>query len=219
MHTNVAIVIPALDKNQYYPEGDLVKFGDTTLLEWKISQVLGVVENENIYIATPSEKIIALAGEYGIQTIKRGDESDLSDWIPKCIEPISKKNILWAHVTSPFLSASDYTAMLKKFFSLDRSHDSLIAVSKEQEYICFQNKPLNFDINDYKSRASLKPVYRITNGCYISQKETYHQNRKYFGQSPFYFEVDKLTALEIKDIDHYQMASSLLSLYFKVKEI
>ena len=61
MKDNVAVVIPALDKNQYYPEGDLVRFGDTTLLEWKISQVLGVVEKENIFIATPSDKIIELA--------------------------------------------------------------------------------------------------------------------------------------------------------------
>ena len=71
MYENVAVVVPALDSNQYYSEGDLVKFGDTTLLEWKISQVLGITSKENIYIATPSEKIIDLVQNYGLNFIKR----------------------------------------------------------------------------------------------------------------------------------------------------
>ncbi|MCH8157060.1 MAG: hypothetical protein IID18_04790 [Nitrospinae bacterium] len=78
---------------------------------------------------------------------------------------------------------------------------------------------MNFDIDQYKSRKEIDPVYRITNGCYITPKESYRQNRKYFGHAPYYYEVDKLTSLEIKDIDHYEMALNLLSLYFKTKEI
>ena len=65
----------------------------------------------------------------------------------------------------------------------------------------------------------VEPIYRINNGCYITPRESYSQGRKYFGVSPYYFEVDKLTSLEIKDIDHYEMALNLLSLYFKTKEI
>ena len=67
MYENVAVVVPALDSNQYYSDGDLVRFGDTTLLEWKISQVLGVASKENIYVSTPSDKIIDLVQNcYGI---------------------------------------------------------------------------------------------------------------------------------------------------------
>ena len=219
MNSSVAVVIPALDKNQYYPEGDLVKFGDTTLLEWKISQVLGVVEKENIFIATPSDKIIALSQEYGIQSVKRSDSNGSTRWILESVEPIEKDVILWTHVTSPFISAGDYQAMLEKFFNLPDGYDSLMTVYKEGEYIFFKDKPLNFDINIYESRKMLEPVYRVTNGCYITPKESYLKNRKYFGVSPYYYTVDKLTSLEIKDVGHYEMATSLLSMYFKVKEI
>jgi CMP-N-acetylneuraminic acid synthetase len=219
MNGDVAVVIPALDVNQYYPEGDLVKFGDTTLLEWKISQVLGVAERGNIFISTPSERIIALARDYGVQSIRRGDADGSAGWILESVEPIENKIILWTHVTSPFISAGDYDDMMKTFFSLPVEYDSLITMYKESEYIFFQNEPLNFDVNDYKSRKLLEPVYRVTNGCYITPKESYLQNHKYFGESPYYYEVDKLTSLEIKDVDHYEMATSLLSMYFKVKEI
>jgi len=39
-------VIPALEKNDYSSNGDLIKWGGTTLLEWKISQVLKVKKLE-----------------------------------------------------------------------------------------------------------------------------------------------------------------------------
>ena len=219
MNDSVAIVIPALDKNQYYPEGDLVKFGDTTLLEWKISQLLGVANREDIFIATPSDNIIALAQDYGVQSIRRNDTSDSKRWILESVESITKDVVLWTHATSPFISAGDYREMMKKYFDLPDGYDSLMTVYKENEYIFFRNTPLNFNVNTYESRKIIEPVYRVTNGCYITSKESYLQNRKYFGDFPYYYAVDKLTSLEIKDVDHYEMATSLLSMYFKVKEI
>ncbi|MBT5631632.1 MAG: hypothetical protein HOJ13_02785 [Nitrospina sp.] len=218
MHENVAVVIPALESNQYYPDGDLISFGDNTLLEWKISQVMEVAENENIFISTPSDKIIQLAKELGLNFIKRNKVNDPSVWIPETVESIEREIIMWTHATSPFISPGDYRLMLEKFFSLSKGYDSLVTVYKEPEYFFFNGKTLNFDINNYKVRKEIDPVYRITNGCYITPRESYRQNRKYFGQSPFLYEVDKMAALEIKDIDHYEMVLNLLSLYFKVKE-
>ena len=219
MYDNIAVVVPALDVNQYYPDGDLVQFGDTTLLEWKISQVMGVANKENIYISTPSDKIIDLVQSYGVNFVKRGQGTDPSQWIKESVEPIENEFVLWTHVTSPFISAGDYLRMLKTFFNFSKSHDSLITVYKEQEYIFYKDVPLNFDIDQYKGRKEIEPVYRNTNGCYITPRENFRHNRKYFGRFPHYYQVDKLTSLEIKDIDHYEMALNLLSLYFKTKEI
>ena len=35
-------IIPGLEKNSYSKKGDLVEWGGTTLLEWKLSQVFKV---------------------------------------------------------------------------------------------------------------------------------------------------------------------------------
>ena len=219
MYDNIAVVVPALDTNQYYPDGDLVQFGDTTLLEWKISQVMGIANKENIYISTPSDKIIDLIQSYGINFVRRSQGADLSQGINESVELIESEFVLWTHVTSPFISAGDYLRMLEKFFNLPKDYDSLITVYKEQEYIFYKDVPLNFNIDQYKGRKEIEAVYRNTNGCYITLRESYRHNRKYFGCKPYFYEVDKLTSLEIKDIDHYEMALNLLSLYFKTKEI
>lgn len=99
MFDNISVVVPALDNNQYYPDGDLMRFGDTTLLEWKISQILGVTSNKNIYISTPSEKIIDLVQSYGVNFVKRSQESDPSQWIKESVAPIESEFILWTHAT------------------------------------------------------------------------------------------------------------------------
>ena len=36
---SIIAIIPALDQNNYSPLGDLHNWGDTTLLEWKVSQL------------------------------------------------------------------------------------------------------------------------------------------------------------------------------------
>ena len=53
----VNIVIPASEKNQYSEYGDLVSFGETTLLEWKISQTKKVKGIKNIYVTSSSNLI------------------------------------------------------------------------------------------------------------------------------------------------------------------
>lgn len=219
MYDNIAVVIPALDSNQYYANGDLLKFGDTTLLEWKISQIMEVISKENIFISTPSSKISNIAKSYGVNFVKRSQETDPSKWIKESVAPIEKEFILWTHATSPFISSGDYRVMLDVFLNLTSDHDSLITVYQESEYFFYQDIPLNFDIDQFKRRKDIEPVLRSTNGCYITPRKSYHENRKYFGYSPYYHQVDQLTSLEIKDIDHYEMALNLLSLYFRTKEI
>ncbi len=55
--SEVNIIIPASEKNQYSEYGDLVSFGETTLLEWKISQTKKVKGIKNIYVTSSSNFI------------------------------------------------------------------------------------------------------------------------------------------------------------------
>ena len=220
----VAVVIPALEKNRHSPLGDLAPFGETTLLEWKIFQVLGFTPKENIFVSTTSEKIIKKTKIFGINAVKRTKEaqsldSSNTDWIDESIKSIEKKYILWTQANSPFVSARDYQNMLEVFFKLTNEHDSLISVFREEEYLFYKNKPLNFDIKDFRGRKFIEPAFRVTNGCYICKRDSFLNKRKFFGEKPYFYEVDKLTSLEIKDVDHFEVALNLLPLYFRLKEI
>ncbi len=215
MNRDAAIVIPALEKNRYSEEGDLVQFGDLSLLEWKITQVKNFIDAKNIFISTPSPKIEKIARRCGAHSIKRSENLPMADVVTESVKKIDKEIILWSHVTSPFVSSVDFKNMLDKFLKLDNRYDSLISVFKLQEFIIFDNKALNFVMTKVTERKTITPVYKITNGCFIARKGIYRKYKNYFGIKPFLYEIDILSSMEIKDALDLTVANDLISLFFK----
>ncbi|MBU0580539.1 MAG: hypothetical protein KKA19_05120 [Candidatus Margulisbacteria bacterium] len=215
MTEKISVVIPALETNRFAPEGDLVAFGDLTLLEWKITQMRKVVENKQIYVSTPSEKAIAIAKRAGVNVIKRVENGELRNLIEQCANEVKENDILWTNATSPFVSAADYKSMIKEYAILDQKYDSLVAVYKIQENIMYGDRALNFNIESISERVDLEPVFKITNGCFIAKKDIYQAYGKYFGKKPYLYEVDKIASLEINSIESFEITRDLISLFIK----
>lgn len=215
MYKNTAIIIPALDRNRYSKEGDLVAFGDLTLLEWKLTQVKNFISAGNIFISTPSSKIEKIAKQYGVHSIKRKEDLPMADVITESVKKIDKEIILWSHITSPFVSSVDFKNMLDKFLKLNGKYDSLISVFRFQEFMIFKNKALNFTMTKVTERKTIEPVYRITNGCFIARNDVYLRYKNYFGAYPFLYETDILASMEIKDTFDLTIANDLISLFFR----
>jgi len=216
MFKDIAVVVPALEKNRYSSSGDLVKFGGSTLLEWKIVQLLKVIKKEYIYISTPSEKVAVIAKEYGINIIKRKENSTIQDMMNRSIKSIDRKYILWTNATSPFIGPKHYNEIINKYFNLDKNkYDSIIIVLKMQEYIMYKSNPLNFNIAISELRKNIEPVYKITNGCSIAGKEICCKYRKDFGIRPFLYEIDKFASMEISEIDDDTILNDLVAHYFR----
>ena len=62
----INIIIPALEKNNYSSRGDLLKWGDSNLLEWKIHQALQIKGINKIIVSSPSKSIAKIVGKYNI---------------------------------------------------------------------------------------------------------------------------------------------------------
>lgn len=216
MSRDIGIALPALEKNRYSPFGDLVKFAGSTLLEWKIVQLLKISKKENIFVATPSAKVLDVAEEYGVNIIKREGESSIHEMMFKITEKIDREHIMWTNATSPFLGPRHYNDIINKYFKLDKEkYDSIVTVLKMQEYIMYRDKPLNFDLKLYKERRVIEPVSKITNGCSIVKREATLKYKKDLGTRPFLYEVDKFAAMEISEIDDNAIMSDLVAHYFR----
>ena len=215
MHRNTAVIIPTLENNRYNPAGDLVEFGDLTLLEWKITQVKNFINAENIFLSTPSAKISKIARPYGVNVIKRIDCSDMSGVTRDCAKKINADILIWTYCTSPFISSNDFKNMLNKFLKLGKRYDSLISVLKMQEFFVFKKRALNFEMAKSTSRKSVEPVFRVTNGCFITSRDTCIKHGNHFGLKPFLYEIDPLAAVEIKEAADLDVAGNLISLFFK----
>lgn len=216
MVKDIGVVLPALEKNRYSPLGDLVKFGGSTLLEWKITQLLKVVEKNSIYVSTPSGKIQDMAKAHGVNIIRRKPGSGIQDMMDTSIKEVRTGHILWTNATSPFLGPRHYDSMIKAYLGLDeKKYDSIIAVLRMREYIMYKDKPLNFDIRTSQIRSDIEPVFKVTNACSIAKREVCLKYKKDFGICPFLYEVDKFASMEISEIDDDSMLNDLVAHYFR----
>jgi len=216
MFDNIAVIIPVLEKNRYSEEGDLVKFGDVSLFEWKITQMKKIISEQSIFVSTPSEKIARIAKNHGIKVIIRDINDDVQKVIGRCLESIQEAVLLYTNVTSPFISEDEYRKMIKRFFEVEKSYDSLISVFEMRDFFIFEEKGVNFDVSSLPiSRKEIEPLLKITNGCYISRRETCAKEHKYYGSKPYYYSLNHLASLEINEVDDLTIANDLLSLFFK----
>jgi len=215
MDRDIAVIIPALEKNRYSKEGDLVRFGDLSLLEWKLIQVKNFTQAENVFVTTPSSKIERIAKSYGMNAIRRKDNLSMHETIVRSVKQIDKEILIWTHATSPFVSSNDFRVMLNKYLKRRSKSDSLVAVYKLHEFAIFKNRALNFELTKLRGRKSIVPVNIITNGCFIARKEVYLKYKNLFGIKPYLYGVDKLTSMEIKEAKDLSIANDLISLFFK----
>ncbi len=210
----IAIIVPALEKNRFSSEGDLSKFGDMTLLEWKINQVKAFRDIANIYITTPSEKIF---NEYKNQfnVIKR-NSLDYIIGLEETLSEVEEEIVLWTNCNSPFVSERIYKNAIDCFNNLDKvKYDTLISAYIMKDYFIFKDSPLNFDIKIHQSRVDIEPLHKVTNGIFIGYKNNLIKNKNLFGKKNFLFEIDKMESYEINDIEDHIIANDLIALFIK----
>jgi len=217
MYKNIGVIIPALEKNRYSEDGDLVRFEDVSLLEWKMIQVKNFIDPSNVFISTRSARVEKIGRMYGMNVIKRKENDPMSKVIADCAKRIEKDIFLWTHVTSPFISSNDFKLMVDSFAKYDGKYDSLMAVFKLQEFIIFKDCALNFEMTKVSERKSLEPVYRVTNGCFIAKKAVYLKYGNYFGVKPYLYELDSLSSTEIKNADDLNMANNMVPIFLRKK--
>ncbi len=190
----------------------MAPFGDTTLLEWKISQCKEIAKSSDIYITSSSSIIENIAQKENINYISRTKKLDYKNIVLEIVASINADDIMWINPTSPFMGSDIYKNMYNEY--TNNIARSVVSVNKKNEYVFYKNKKLNFN-NEFISRTNIEPVYIMTNGCYITQKLEVIKNKNIVGQDPILYEVDLFSSIEIKDIDDYNIAKELISIYFK----
>lgn len=209
-------IIPGLEKNSYSKKGDLVEWGGTTLLEWKLSQVFKVENLQEIYITTPSSKIKSLAASLGVKTIMRSKGQSLNALYKFIGKRFKNKNILWLNPTSPFLSEKDIKRFIIKYNKVSNYNDSAFTCIQLNEFLFDKKKSLNFNsLKGAISRKKLPNLYQSTNGAYIVSSKTMEEVGSLYGKKPFKHKVTWLQSLEVKSSYELENFKFFMSKYIK----
>jgi len=125
---------------------------------------------------------------------------------------ISSGHILWTHVTSPFIGASTYDAIIKAYWSsLKEGYDSLMTVTQFQNFLWDENRPLNYDrsVEKWPRTQTLNPLHIINSGAFIAPAKTYKEQHDRVGKNPKLFRLDHFQELDIDRINEFEFCETL----------
>ena len=176
---------------------------------------------DNIYVYASDESICNYISD-GIdyKFIKRdkkldGDEIKFNDVMNSSIDLINSEYVLYFCVTSPFIYKSSIEKMIDSVVNGD--YDSAFMVNPLYNFAWYDEKPLNYNINDIEATQSLKPILVENSGIYLFNKQFYKDTGRRIGNKPFIMEGDIIQNVDIDTREQFELASSLLSLYNKRK--
>lgn len=170
-----------------------------TLLKSKyISRVYVFCSNESIMQHIPSE----------VNFLKRPDRLDRDEVkgmeiYQEFIKTIHSDIYVLGHVTSPFLTIKSIDSSLEKI--LWENYDSAFSARMIKTFVWYNNKPLNYDLNNPPRTQDISPILVETSGFYIFQNSVIKRNRR-IGFKPWIQVVDSIEGIDIDEKEDYEFA-------------
>ena len=165
---DLTFVIAVRSGSKRIKNKNIKKFGNSSLLEIKLKQVVRVFGNQNIFLSSDCIKSLKIGKKYNVQIDFR-PKKFASDKIPMkkvyqyLASKVKSKYICYLHVTSPFLKDKTLYNAVKLFFKNHKSKSlTLATVTKVKEYLWYKKKAFNYNPNNHP-RSQTLPEYLALN--------------------------------------------------------
>jgi N-acylneuraminate cytidylyltransferase len=222
--SDISVVIPVREGSSRVREKIFLPFGDnTTLLDWKISQLKKVQRPDRIFLSSNSERVKEAARAHGVEFLPRNDylsvghQASFSEVITGVVQDIPTDHFAWVTVVVPLMSPAEYRSGFELYLEhvVDKqSHDSLVSVNLLKEYFWDKNGPLNYQADkNHTISQELPDIYRVTNGLYMRSREQTLAEGYFLGPNPYMHQVGKMAGVDIDEFEDYEMALAMKAFY------
>ena len=215
-----AAVIPARGGSKGIHKKNIVSVNGKPLIFYTISAAQEVFPKENIFVSTDSKEICEISQKYGAQVPYlrakeiSHDKSSSVDLVQDFLLRYPKyEHIVLLQPTSPLRKANHIKAALNIY--INNNAKSCISVKEDfyQPNYFFKTNGKKLLINETIShelrQASENRLY--PNGAiYISRKKNIFNKKSFFTEETFFYLMDKISSIDIDDIDDLKIAESLL---------
>jgi len=227
-NNSISFFLPTRKGSERVPSKNTRPFAGVKggLLEIKLKQLLGAQCCREIILSTDDPKSVEIAEGFNrpdkIKIVIRPDSlclsttlvQDLINYVPSVV---ASDHIFWLHVTTPFIGAKDYNlACVEYFKALNDGHDSLMSVSKLQQFLWSKEKGdvINFDRSEilWPNTQDLTPLYEINHAFYISSRSNYIEQKDRIGKNPMLYELTGDQKVDIDWGDDFDLAEVLYQL-------
>lgn len=219
----VNVFLPCRKGSQRVPKKNIKKFGNyiNGLIEIKLNQLINAKRVEKIYLSTNDEEIIEYAQSLSSDKIiiHKRDESlsssttSTDELVGHALDLIPDGEILWTHVTSPFLTAVDYDIIISKYFELlDAGYDSLMTTNLIHGFLWNENGAINYDRDKEKwpRTQTIEPIHEVNSAIFLTNTNIYKKYNDRIGVKPYLYSLDKIKGFDIDWEEDFEFAETLL---------
>lgn len=210
VENKVIAMVPVRAGSNRVPNKNTRSFGDTSLLELKLTLLERINGLVQIIVSTDCEKSAIIASKFGAKVQWRNKyyagSNITNDQHWYHIADTTPGNIVFlAQVTSPLLRVRTMQKALNTFLKSDL-YDSINSVSNEKKFLWRNSKPINYDINLTPKSQDLPDIISLNFAITIIQRQTMMKRKNVVGYKPTFLELDKIEAMDIDDLIDFKVA-------------
>lgn len=218
----LTVFLPCRKGSQRVPDKNIRPFAGYPhgLIEIKLKQLLACTRIDTILLSSNDERILDFAAGYAEERLSIDHRPDwlgssdtttdqLIQYVPSVI---AEGDILWTHVTSPFMDEAQYDHMIDLYYrNLSKGYDSLMTAKVIYGFLWNKTGPINYlrEQEKWPRTQTLQPIYEIDSGAFIAHRDTYQNLQDRVGRNPYLYEQDKIHSVDIDWPEDFEFAENL----------
>ena len=214
MEKRLTAVIPVRKGSQRVKNKSFRKFNKKSLLEYHIEKLKKISSIDEIVVNTDSSEAISLAKRMKVNYWKRekyyaSSSCTNSEFWKHIGETTNSEFIMFTNCTNPLVKISRYQEIIKKFKTVNNKYDSVNTVTPVRDFLCENNKAINFKINKTPNSQDLPNISKLNFAVNILSRQTMIKRKSVLGIKPFFFEISQLESLDVDTKLDFQFAEFL----------
>lgn len=223
MTAKVTCFLPCREGSQRVPRKNITPFAGygMGLVELKLTQLDQATEIDEVVLSTNDEAILDYAATLNMAKLRvHSREAGLASsatstdaLVAHALALIPDGDILWTHVTSPFVSARHYNDIVRCYREKSAAgYDSLMTVTELHSFLWQDGQPLNYDRQQEKwpRTQTLSPVHEINSGAFLAPSDIYRSLGDRIGERPYMHVLDRFVGHDIDWPDDFTLAECMV---------
>ena len=210
LKNKVIAMVPVRSGSTRVPNKNTRPFGDTSLLQLKLSLLKKLDGITDIIVSTDCEISADIARKHDVKVQWRnkyyaGSKVTNDQHWHHIAQTTPGDIVFFAQVCNPLLRVSSMQNALNSFLSSD-AHDSVNSVSSEKKFLWQNGKPMNYDVSVTPKSQDLPDIVSLNFGITIIKKQIMMERKNVVGYKPTFFELDKIESLDIDELIDFKIA-------------
>ena len=201
---------------------NICSLGGKPLIHWTIDAAKGSVYIDRLILSSDDEQIINVARDHECEApfVRPAnlatDETSSIDVIMHALSVVEEKYdyLLLLQPTSPFRTSGQIDGAIERI--VDSRARMLVSVAKLRKHPMFMYEIVDLRLKSFfKSEKQLRrqempPAYEHNGAIYISEIDYLRDRRSYCTDDVLAFEMDKLSSLDIDEVEDIEYAEFLI---------